>query len=233
MIREETLATGATDEYVLQHPGGALRVTIAWADPSGTPVTPQVDAPDPMLVNDLDLRVEEVATTTMHLPWVLNPANPTDPATTGDNTLDNVEQVYVASAPAGEYRVRVGHKGVLANLAQDYSMVGSGELDDPAVLAVLPGEAAGFAIGAIVPNPFSDGTRIEFALASRGEVDLGVYDLSGRRVRSLDRSTREAGRHVVRWDGRDDRGGGLPAGIYFLRASTRAATQTRRLVHLD
>jgi hypothetical protein len=238
IIREETLADAATDEYEIQHPGGDLRVTIAWTDPAGTPAAPAVDAPDPMLVNDLDLRIEYLglasAGAVAHMPWVLDPTNPTAAATTGDNVRDNVEQVYVAAAPAGEYRVTVGHKGTLDGGSQDYSIVGSGELEDPAIVSVNPGEAgAGFAIAGVFPNPFSAVTRIELVLPARAALEVGVYDLGGRRVRDLDRSLREAGRHVLAWDGRGERGESLPAGIYFLRAAAGGAERVQRLILLD
>ena len=233
-IREETLANGASDPYVIQHPGGDLKITIAWTDPPGTPVAPVVDAPDPMLVNDLDLRVQHLATMDEHLPWVLDPANPVNAATRGDNVVDNVEQVFVAAAPAGVYTVTVSHKGTLENLAQDYSIVASGELEPASVLAVGPNaEGTDFAIGGVWPNPFSGGTRIELVLPARAAVEAGVYDLGGRRVRALDRSIREAGRHTLAWDGRDDRGARLPAGVYFVRASAGGASALRRLVLLD
>lgn len=49
----------------------------------------------------------------LFLPWRLDPANPEQPAVTGDNTLDNVEQVVVAPPSAGTYTVRITHKGSL------------------------------------------------------------------------------------------------------------------------
>jgi hypothetical protein len=67
-----------------------------------------------MLVNDLDLRLISPSGTTNY-PWVLNPANRTAAATTGDNFRDNVEQVEVANPQNGVWLVRVTHKGQLRN----------------------------------------------------------------------------------------------------------------------
>ena len=241
IIREETLADAATDVYVIQHPGGDLRVTIAWTDPPGTPPAPQLDPADPMLVNDLDLRVEAHAVAgapagdpSIGMPWALDPANPANAATRGDNTRDNVEQVVLPAAAPGLYSVFVRHKGALVNGAQDYSIVASGELEPPEIVGVdAAAGAAGFAIAGAYPNPFVAGTRIELVLPARGAVEVGVYDLGGRRVRDLDRSLREAGRHVLTWDGRDERGARLPAGIYFLRAAADGAERVQRLILLD
>lgn len=231
-IREATLADGASDAYRIEHPGGDLRVTIVWTDPPGVPVAPALDPADPMLVHDLDLRLEALATSTVHMPWVLDPQNPVNVATTGDNVLDNVEQVYVAAAPAGTYQVSVGHKGALAGGSQDYSIVGSAALADPPTAGIEPGTPS-LRFRGLRPNPFTHETAIAFELPARMGVDLAIYDLGGRRVRTLDRSVRDAGTHTVRWDGRGDRGEAAAPGIYFLRASAGGETQVRRLVRLE
>jgi hypothetical protein len=58
---------------------------------------------------------------------VLNPANPAQAASTGDNFRDNVEQLYATNLPTGRYRLRLTHKGNLqANLPQKFSLILSG-----------------------------------------------------------------------------------------------------------
>ena len=71
------------------------------------------------------------------------------------------------------------------------------------------------------PNPFSRETSIRFHLAESGPADLVVYDPAGRRVRALVSGPQGAGEHAVTWDGRDDQGHVVSAGVYFyeLRAS--------------
>ncbi|RPJ46618.1 MAG: hypothetical protein EHM19_03985, partial [Candidatus Latescibacterota bacterium] len=126
-VREETLANGETDEFTFTLAAAApVRLSIAWTDPPGTPAAPAVDPSDPMLVNDLDLRLERVGGST-DLPYVLNPANPSSGASTGDNFRDNAEQIYAAGAPAGTYIVRVTHKGTLAS-PQAYSIASTHDL---------------------------------------------------------------------------------------------------------
>lgn len=79
------------------------------------------------------------------------------------------------------------------------------------------------------PNPFSAGTTITFGLARAAEASLAVYDLAGRRVRSLAEGPRPAGRQEVWWDGRNDRGGSVASGIYFARLEAAGTTLTARL----
>lgn len=82
------------------------------------------------------------------------------------------------------------------------------------------------------PNPFRRDTRITFDLARESTTEVTVYDISGRRVRRLLGTTLSAGRHVVRWDGLDDRGDDLASGGYFyeLRIDGRAAARQRAIL---
>ncbi|MCK4606851.1 MAG: S8 family serine peptidase, partial [candidate division Zixibacteria bacterium] len=122
-IVEESLADGETDLYPFTSDGATpIRVTLAWTDPAGTPPPASLNPSTLMLVNDLDLRVEHVATSTVYQPYVLNPSSPGSAATTGDNYRDNSEQVYILSPPPGECVVTVSHKGTLVS-DQYYSLV--------------------------------------------------------------------------------------------------------------
>ncbi|MEZ4649211.1 MAG: C25 family cysteine peptidase [Candidatus Eisenbacteria bacterium] len=79
-----------------------------------------------------------------------------------------------------------------------------------------------FALGAARPNPSNGTTQLELTLprASRGRVV--VVDPSGRIVRTLIDGTLDAGVAEVEWDGLDDAGRGLGAGVYFVRAEINA-----------
>lgn len=104
-----------------------FKVTIAWTDPAHAAISDALDDPTKVLVNDLDLRIDYLSGTPVtHEPWVLDPMNYEDAATTGDNDTDNVEQVLIADAAPGLYRVSVSHKGVLTDAPQAYSLVWSG-----------------------------------------------------------------------------------------------------------
>jgi len=82
------------------------------------------------------------------------------------------------------------------------------------------------------PNPFVRKTDLRFSLDRTGEMELAVVDVAGRVVRRLDRGSREAGDHRVTWDGRDDAGRPLPAGVYFARLEANGVTQARKVVLL-
>lgn len=100
----------------------------------------------------------------------------------------------------------------------------------PSVTGVAPGIGAGggLSLAAPWPNPTTGPLAVSFS-ADRGRVDLGAWDVSGRRVATLYRG--EAfGPRTVRWDGTDDAGSRLPAGIYWLRLTTaEGAARVRRV----
>ena len=73
-------------------------------------------------------------------------------------------------------------------------------------------------------NPASHAPAVELATPSRMAVRVDVFDVRGRQVRALARGEFAAGRAVLRWDGRDDLGRSVEAGIYFVRAVAGAST---------
>lgn len=83
------------------------------------------------------------------------------------------------------------------------------------------------------PNPFRATTTLEFALSQAGPAELAIYDLNGRRVRSLQGGSHPAGIHRVTWNGRDDAGNRVGPGIYFARLETRNGGYSKRVVRLN
>jgi len=139
-IKQVVLGNGDFVEFTVMAVGGLtpLRITACWTDPAGTVPVKALDANVAALVNDLDVRVTQGATT--HYPWKLNPANQTAAATnTGDNDRDNVEQVLIPAPTAAQaYTIRVTHKGTLKNASgatapQMLSLVLTGIEDSPAL----------------------------------------------------------------------------------------------------
>ncbi|MEZ4655350.1 MAG: FlgD immunoglobulin-like domain containing protein, partial [Candidatus Eisenbacteria bacterium] len=82
------------------------------------------------------------------------------------------------------------------------------------------------------PNPFSPRTRLRYELAATGPATLSVFDVGGRRVRVLTSGVQQAGPHEVVWDGTDDRGTVLPAGVYWSQLEATGYRTNKRLVVL-
>lgn len=82
----------------------------------------------------------------------------------------------------------------------------------------VPVPAAGFTVLDPYPNPFNPSTSVKLYIPAGGDLDLAVYDIAGRKVRSLHRGSISAGWHTLVWDGQDDSGRGQASGLYFMRA---------------
>jgi hypothetical protein len=292
-------------------------------------------------VNDLDLELIGPASGS-HLPFVLDPSNPSALAGVGVNRLDNVEQVRVLTPEAGTWIARV--RGASVPLGpQKYSLVGFDLRPpaDPAALAasgvndttvavtwIRPGDAdrkgtlvvrstsavawspvdgVSYAVGSqptpgvfvvarddvdhsvtpLADTPLAPGTIWHYALFAydeipnysdgvadtartsanavavpsvpaaaqlrfariganptagpstfrlelprRTQVEIAVFDALGRRVAWLARGERDAGSHVLAWDGRDERGVVASAGVYFVRLRSAELIATEKVVRI-
>jgi endonuclease I len=81
-----------------------------------------------------------------------------------------------------------------------------------------------------VPNPFNPLTTISYELERPGRVELQVFDLAGRLVKTIYRGDEEAGRHEKVWLGRDRMDRTVAAGVYFYRLQAGDQAQTRRML---
>jgi len=183
-VKEVRLISGDTVEFpVTLTAGKPFKVTVAWTDPAGTPTAPALNPTNHMLVNDLDLRVIAPNGST-NLPWVLNRSNPTAAATTGDNTVDNVEQVSISAPVSGIYTVRVTHKGNLVNDArqvsyQNLSLLLSGNVAQPPILPHITAMSAMTVSNAVALKWASEVGRI-YKVQSRNDLATGTWqDASG------------------------------------------------------
>ncbi len=131
-LEETTLMEGESISYSIYSDGTSpLATTISWNDPASTVRIAQLNSRTPMLVNDLDIRIERVSDGELFYPYKLNPANPSNAATKGNNLVDNVEKVFIATPEAGEYKVHIFHKGDLQGGEQDVSFIMSGLSSSP------------------------------------------------------------------------------------------------------
>jgi DNA-binding beta-propeller fold protein YncE len=79
-------------------------------------------------------------------------------------------------------------------------------------------------------NPSRGEVHIEYAVGPDGQARLEVFDVAGTRVRLLMDGRVAVGAGAASWDGRDERGRSVPAGRYFVRLVTHAATRTRSII---
>lgn len=126
-VSEENLNQGQSSTIVVKASGTEpLIASITWTDVPGLANGGNLSAndPTPALVNDLDIRITKNAVT--YFPWKLNIFASSDAIQTGDNAVDNVEQVKIDSPTNNDYTITITHKGILQTGKQNYSLVITG-----------------------------------------------------------------------------------------------------------
>ncbi len=128
IIDELSLANGGSYTLNVDSDGSSpLMVSISWTDPAGTANTGTANLNTPVLVNDLDVRVTQGATT--YSPYRLTGVNSNG---IGDNNVDPYERIDIGSA-SGSYTITVNHKGSLSSGSQNFSLVVTGVTGTPPV----------------------------------------------------------------------------------------------------
>ncbi|MBK8565987.1 MAG: S8 family serine peptidase [Saprospiraceae bacterium] len=128
LISRDSITNGGFRERTYYHDGeGSFKVTLVWTDPAGPISSNTLNPTQKRLVNDLDIRLVRDSDGTVYSPWVLNPASPSSAATKGDNSRDNVEQIFETNLLRGTYTIRITHKGTLVGSEQYFSMIISGK----------------------------------------------------------------------------------------------------------
>lgn len=91
---------------------------------------------------------------------------------------------------------------------------------------MIPGN---FYLSRNYPNPFNPSTSIKYETASDGHVSLVIYDVTGRKVKTLADGFMSAGQHSIVWDGCDDSGMPVSSGVYLYIIKTPAGNATRKM----
>ena len=100
-------------------------------------------------------------------------------------------------------------------------------------VVAVPGEAAdnGLRLGAR-PNPTAVSSTVLYTLPRASGVRLSIYDIAGHRVMTLADRAESAGSHELAWNGRDERGGRVAAGVYVLELVAGPERRVAKLVML-
>ena len=225
--------TDSTHSYAFTYNGaGPIRVTLCWTDPPGKPQTAN-DVRTPALVNDLDLVVKGPGGTPTYRPYVLDVNNPANLAGTGENNVDNVEQVYIASSSPGVYTVTVDYDGILTNDEQFYSMIISGgpssgpmpipQISSVSTNALVRGASQEEVV--MVGSGFMLGATVK--LVRSGQADIvatGVGATSRRAIAFFNLSGASTGWWDVVLRNTDGQSATLASGVYIGSAETPILT---------
>jgi len=80
---------------------------------------------------------------------------------------------------------------------------------------------------AVIPNPMHGESAVSFTLAARGNVDLSIFSVDGRRVKTLAHGVHEIGRYQIKWNGADESGSIAGPGVYYVRFEALGIRRTR------
>ena len=139
------------------------------------------------------------------------------------------EDMVLAATGAGGQSTPVA--SFLGIATQPSSMVAAG--GDPTEDRIST--SADFALSLPSPNPVAPrhGTTIRFSLPEAGNVDLQIFDVTGRAVKTLVKGTLDAGAHTIQWNGVADAGTRLPSGVYMYRLQAGKNNAQRKLILVD
>jgi len=82
------------------------------------------------------------------------------------------------------------------------------------------------------PNPFNPVTTIEYSLAHTGRVEIGIFDVSGRRIAKIVDENGTPGVHRSTWNGKNENGQQVASGIYFCRMVADSKTIVKKMILL-
>ena len=150
-----------------------LIATICWTDIPAAAKNNQLNSPDSVLINDLDLRITKDLD--VYFPWKFDLNNLNLPAIKGDNIVDNVEKVELDNA-LGTYTIEITHKGNLVGGSQNYSLIVSGF--DQQFLS--NNEFANTTIS-VYPNPTEDLLHVD---SIDSILKYQLFDVQGRLMKS-------------------------------------------------
>ena len=89
------------------------------------------------------------------------------------------------------------------------------------------------AILGIHPNPFAPQTEIRFDVPSRERLEIKVFDVAGRLVRTLASGMMESGEHQIQWHGDTEGGSSAASGVYFVRLESARGIQTEKVMRIE
>jgi len=217
----EPMLVGAAAPEVL----AALRSSRAPAPPGGEMVSLTIDRGGEALVRDFQPEAPTMR-------WPLHLSATQAP---GERTLEiagfdlpSGVRLYLEDLDSGvRSEIHSGDRITLVAQPRNLELIATSQPDG------LPVTESATRLAYAYPNPFAARTGLAFTLARAGDIRVDLFDVSGRRVRTIERAGASAGEHVLIWDGRDDSGRGVPSGVYLARWRAGEFDGTRRLIKLD
>jgi len=117
--------------------------------------------------------------------------------------------------------------GLPHNKAKVYTMAQESKINDK-----RPKQVKNNLLISSAPNPFINNTSMSFSLRNTGCIQLDIYNILGRRVKSIYNQIMNPGTYVIPWNGSDDNGNILANGIYYARLKTEYGSSIKKIMKL-
>jgi hypothetical protein len=82
----------------------------------------------------------------------------------------------------------------------------------------------------VYPNPFNASTNIRYNLLEQGKVNIRIYNVNGRLIRTLFTGSQLIGNYTLAWNGRDQQNKTAAMGVYYLRMELPDRVCERKLL---
>ena len=105
-------------------------------------------------------------------------------------------------------------------------------VNDPLIISLEADVPGVFSTQQNYPNPFNPATTLRYDLPEKSHVNIIIYDMLGRQVRTLVNQTQDAGHKSVTWDATNDYGKPVSAGVYLYQIQAGEFVQTKKMVLL-
>ena len=156
---------------------------------------------------------------------------------TDETFLENLETFYSISNYYEDFDVDYGIEYFyrvyfLADDLSEYSETISVTLEFLHVGHDLDLDPAGYRMDQNFPNPFNPITKIDYNLKESGNVNVKVFDVLGKNVKTLVQDFQNLGQHSVYWDATNHVGEPVTAGMYFYTIESKNFKQTKKMILL-
>jgi hypothetical protein len=213
-IRRSLLALAAASLAIVSGaPARAGSVILAWTAPGEDSVTG--------VATRYDLRFSTQPITAANFPQATPAASVCAPGAPGTRQSIGIDHLQTGTTYYFAIKTQdaAGNWSLMSNLVSR----------SPTTTAGANSELS-LSFSAPRPNPSREHASFQFALPAAGGVKVVVFDVAGRRVRTLTDGPRAAGAGTLSFDLRDDEGNRIAPGVYLVHALLGGATFTRRVV---
>jgi hypothetical protein len=146
--------------------------------------------------------------------------------------MNNTDMISV------QYSIKDGSEWILESASGKVILNGNGELQivNSDSYSLYKGSVSRtpetFALHQGYPNPFNPETTISYDISNVGNVEIVVYDMMGREIKTLVSGYHTPSTYQVVWNGTDNRGKIVPSGVYLYRMSSSEFTQVNKVMFL-